>query len=514
MRTKTGIYIIAMFMACFCHAAGHGRNTFGDKPVRNKCAGTCTQETNVLSTEDSGKTTHKPADTGDTKEKKKKAVKRQYIYRFTLKDKSGNPYSLSRPEEFLSRKSIERRRRQKLPTDSTDMPVSTKYIDMLSVERVKIIGTSRWHNTVLLSTSDTTTVQRLARMNFVRKCEKVYQSPDSIEKEVYDKDYHDCFNPWDTVATSRYGVAESQIAMLNGSALHEAGYEGQGVTIAVLDGGFRNADRIPAFENINIIGAKDFISENTDDIYRKADHGTKVLSAMGVNAPYVYTGTAPQAGYWLLRCEDIQTEQPVEEDYWTMAAEFADSVGADIINSSLGYTQFDRHLGDHRYRDMDGHTAFISQSASMLADKGMILITSAGNSGMGPWKKIVFPADAENIITVGAVTPKGMNAPFCGVGPTQDGRTKPDVMAQGSPAAVISGRGTINRDMGTSFSTPVVCGLTACLWQALPGKTAKEIMDLVRRSADNTDHPDNIIGYGIPDFGRAYDMGRDGLPQQ
>lgn len=197
-----------------------------------------------------------------------------------------------------------------------------------------------------------------------------------------------------------------------------------------------------------------------------------------------------------------------------MAAEFADSVGADIINSSLGYTQFDRHLGDHRYRDMDGHTAFISQSASMLADKGMILITSAGNSGMGPWKKIVFPADAENIITVGAVTPKGMNAPFCGVGPTQDGRTKPDVMAQGSPAAVISGRGTINRDMGTSFSTPVVCGLTACLWQALPGKTAKEIMDLVRRSADNTDHPDNIFGYGIPDFGRAYDMGRDGLPQQ
>lgn len=495
MRTRILIFIAAAISTFYGCIPARGAECL---PVRG------TECCNARSSETAGRD-----DGNETKERKRKAGKKHYIYRLRLRDKAGSTYSLSRPEEFLSHKSIERRRRQGLPIDSTDIPVSRLYIDMLDADRVKIIGTSRWHNTVLLETRDTAAVHKLAGKSFVSACEKVYQSPDSITTDIYDNEFYSRFNPWDTIAASPYGAAESQIAMIGGTKLHEAGFKGQGVTIAILDGGFRNADRIPAFESINIIEAKDFVNEKADALYRKADHGTRVLSVMGVCSPYVYIGTAPEAKYLLLRCEDNRTEQPVEEDYWTMAAEYADSVGADIINSSLGYTLFDKHLGDHKYKDMDGHTAFISQSASMLADKGMILVSSAGNSGMGPWKKIGFPADADNIITVGAVTPKGMNAPFCGVGPTQDGRIKPDVMAQGSPTAVISGRGMVKKDMGTSFSTPVVCGLTACLWQALPGKTAGEIIELVRRSGNNTEHPDNIFGYGIPDFGRALDMGRD-----
>ena len=257
-----------------------------------------------------------------------------------------------------------------------------------------------------------------------------------------------------------------------------------------------------------MVGFKDFVYPNSTHFYQETDHGTKVLSAMAANEPEVLVGTAPEARYWLLRCEDQQTEQPVEEDYWTMAAEFADSVGADIISSSLGYNEYDNNANYYHQHDLDGQTAFISHSASMLASKGIILVNSAGNSGMGPWKKISFPADANDIITVGALNPDKKNAPFSGVGPTQDGRVKPDVMALGSPANLISGRGSIVRDMGTSFSTPIVAGLVACLWQALPQKSATEIINLIRQTSSNNQKPDNIYGYGTPNFWRAYMVGK------
>ena len=433
---------------------------------------------------------------------------KSYIYRYYLKDKQGCAYSLAQPSAFLSSKALERRKRQGLGLDSTDLPVSQAYTRLFNVKGARLVGTSRWNNTIIIMVGDTAVANALARLDCVNTYRLVWQSPDSIGPKEKRKRIHEGYNKWDSVATSIHAASREQIARINGLVLHDKGFTGKGITIAVLDGGYMNADRLPAFAQTRIMGMRDFVYPPSEDICQETDHGTKVLSAMAANAPNVYVGCAPDASYWLLRCEDRQTEQPVEEDYWTMAAEFADSVGADLINSSLGYYHFDNKLGNYRYRDMDGHTAFISRTASMLANKGMILVNSAGNSGMGPWKKITFPADAHDILTVGAITPTMDNAPFSGVGPTQDGRVKPDVMAPGSPTSLISGRGTVVQDMGTSFATPLICGMTACLWQAFPTLSAKEIMWLVRQCADNHNHPDNVFGYGVPDFGKALSLGQ------
>ena len=456
----------------------------------------------------------------DTSQKTKYPGGKYYIWRYTLKDKQGSPYSIAHPSRFLSHKSIERRKRQGLELDSTDLPVSSRYlrqIEKTSAETIRetkkhsaewtIIGTSRWNNTVLVRANDTTILQRIAALDCMRKAEHVWTSPDSIPRMIRQK-AHTSFNPWDSLKGEFYGCGKEQIEMLYGQRLHNIGMKGKGMTIAILDGGFQNADAIPALQHINIAGFKDFVFPNSLYFFQETDHGTKVLSALGSNEPQVLVGTAPEARYWLLRCEDQQTEQPVEEDYWAMAAEFADSLGADVISSSLGYNDYDNYPDYYHQRDLDGHTALISRTASMLAQKGIILVNSAGNSGMGPWKKIVFPADADHILTVGALNMERKNAPFSGVGPTQDGRVKPDMMALGSPTALISGRGTIVRDMGTSFSTPVVAGLVACLWQAFPKKSALEIMDLVRKTCDSYEKPDNIYGYGIPNFWRAYMIGK------
>lgn len=445
-----------------------------------------------------------------------------YIWRYTLKDKQGSPHSLEHPGRWLSHKAVERRKRQGIALDSTDLPVSAKYLRQIenslsqrqqgerrSKAEWVIVGTSRWNNTVLVRSNDTTLLRHLATLDCITQSQCVWTSPDSIDRYVKHT-YHETFNPWDSIKGVTYGNGKDQLEMLQGQRLHNIGLRGKGMTIAVLDGGFQNVNVIPAFMRGNIIGTKDFVYPNSPFFYQETDHGTKVLSAMAANVPNVLIGTAPEARYWLLRCEDQQTEQPVEEDYWAMAAEFADSAGVDIINSSLGYNDYDSIPDYYHQRDLDGQTALISRTASMLAKKGIILVNSAGNSGMGPWKKISFPADANDILTVGAVNMEKKNAPFSGVGPTQDGRVKPDVMALGSPASLISGRGSIIRDMGTSFSTPLVAGLVACLWQALPEKTALEIIELVRQTGSNAKDPDNIFGYGIPNFWRAYMIGKAG----
>ena len=424
-----------------------------------------------------------------------------YRYRVMLADKQETTYSLSKPQEFLSQKALERRERQGLAVDSTDLPVPSAYLSRLEAEGVKVVGTSRWNNTALVETADTARMERVEALPFVTGVLKVWTSPDSIPPR--DANRKKQVNPFRQEFKDYYGPAQNQVEMIEADKLHQAGFRGQGMTVAVIDGGFLNADAIPLLQNVKIEGTRNFVHPGWD-VYAELDHGMSVLSCMATNHPYTLVGTAPEASYWLFCSEDPDCECLAEEDYWAQAVEYADSVGVDVVNTSLGYYAFDDRSRNYRYRDLDGRTSLMTRSASMAADKGMIVVCSAGNSGDKQWKKITPPGDAENVITVGAVNKYGVLAPFSSVGNTADGRVKPDVVAVGLGSDVMGTDGNLRHANGTSFSSPIMCGMVACLWQACPELTAKEIIELVRRSGDRAVFPDNIYGYGIPDLWKAY----------
>ena len=430
---------------------------------------------------------------------------KRYTYRVYLKDKNGCGYSLRHPEKFLSAKALARRQRQGLKVDSTDLPLSAKYISELRHKGYNVIGGSRWNNTVLISSTQKDEHKQIEQFGFVKNALCVFESPDSI-KPV--KPYKIENDTTPAQKNNVYGMALAQIEQLNGVKLHEAGFRGRGMTIAVIDGGYMNYNKIKALSNVNILGCRDFVYPYRDKMENLLSHGTMVLSCMAAVDSFRYIGTAPEAAYWLLRSEYGPTESLMEEDSWAMAAEFADSVGADVINSSLGYAAFDDPATSHKYVDLDGHRTLISNTASMLASKGMVLVCSAGNSGNDTWKKLTPPGDADDVLTVGAIDKKGINTTFSSIGPSQDGRVKPDIMARGGQARIFNAAGINSTANGTSFASPIACGMVACLWQALPQKSAKEIIELVRSSADRYLTPDNILGYGIPDFWKAYQQGK------
>lgn len=423
-------------------------------------------------------------------------------YRISLRDKAATAYSLERPEQFLSQKAIERRRKQNLAIDSTDLPVCRKYVDEIRRQGVNVIVTGKWENFVTVSCNDSALIDRIAALPFVRIAEKVWTAP-KTKGEMMSATRDSVVNTPKIYTDSIYGPAITQIQLSNGDKLHDAGFKGQGMTIAVIDAGFHNLDKITAMQNIRVLGTKDFVNPQAD-LFAESSHGMSVLSCIGMNRPGIMTGTAPEASFWLLRSEDEYSENLVEQDYWAAAVEFADSVGVDVINTSLGYYAFDDKSKNYKYRDLDGHHALMSRQASRIADKGMVLVCSAGNSGMGSWKKITPPGDAENVLTVGAVNKRALLAPFSSIGNTADNRIKPDVVAVGEGSDVIRTDGNQGKANGTSFSSPIMCGMVACLWQACPKLTAKELIELVRSSGDRADCPDNIYGYGVPDIWKAY----------
>lgn len=428
-------------------------------------------------------------------------AQKAYKYRISLKDKAATTYSLDKPEQYLSEKALERRAKQGLKVDSTDLPVCKAYVDAIRDKGVSVVTTGKWNNTVTVQCEDTTLIDGIASLPFVKETEKVWTEPDSISVRNGDR-LKEITNKL-TTTNNFYGAAYRQIAVHKGDSLHAAGFRGEGMTIAVIDGGFYNVDGMKALKDVNILGTKDFVDSHSD-IYAENYHGMMVLSCMATNQPYSIVGTAPAASYWLLRSEDVDTENLVEQDYWASAIEFADSVGVDVINTSLGYREFDDKSKNYQYRNLDGRFALMSRSAGMAADKGMVVVCSAGNEGVKPWKKITPPADAFNVIAVAAIDSSLVNAPFSSVGNTTDGRVKPDVAAIGLGTAVMDTPGTITHANGTSFAAPTMCGLVACLWQSCPKLTAKQLIELIRESGDRVDYPDNIYGYGIPDVYSAY----------
>lgn len=426
-----------------------------------------------------------------------------YKFRVTFADKKQTPYSISRPEEFLSAKSLERRKRMNLSVDEYDLPITPDYLKAVQ-QYGRLVTKSKWTNTAVVELTDTSALKNLRSLPYVKEVCQVWKRPDKmLRPDTTDR------RTWlvDTLPQlpQPYGRGYRQIAQLNGIKLHDAGFRGKGVTIAVIDAGYCNADYIKALKGVDIKGTYNFVHPGRT-VYEGQKHGMNVLSCIATNRPGAMIGTAPEASFYLLVSEDDSTEHKVEEDYWCAAVEYADSVGCDVVTSSLGYTGYDDKVESFGYWELDGRTHINSRVASLAASRGIVLLNSAGNSGNDRWKKIGVPADATDMLSVGAVDSLGRNTYFSSLGNTADGRIKPDVMAMGQASALLDTDGCLTTANGTSFSTPILCGLVACLRQAYPQVRPETIIQAVRLSGNNAQHPDNVFGCGIPDMWKAYEL--------
>lgn len=436
----------------------------------------------------------------------------KYIVRF--KDKAGTPFTIDNPSAYLSAKAIERRTKQNIAIDETDLPITPRYIDSVRLSgTVTILDESKWLNQVCIATTDSVALIKINNMPFVITSQPLMK-PVSIQKTGNNK-----FNEQLNSITSaqgannvqdfyNYGNSYPQIHIHEGEYLHDKGFHGEGMSIAILDAGFYHYLSLPAFDSVRnnnqVKETYDYVANEVsvdEDYY----HGMMCFSIMASNIPGQLVGTSPKADYYLYRTEDVYTESPVEEQYWAAAAERADSIGVDVISTSLGYNQFDNPVFNHTYADMNGNTTIAARAADFAAKKGMIVVVAAGNEGNSAWHYITTPADADSVVAVGAVNTSGVIGSFSSYGPSSDGQVKPAVASVGVGTSLSSTTGTIITGNGTSFATPNMAGLITCLWQAFPEFTNMEIIQAVEKSSSIYNTPDNRIGYGIPNFHIAYD---------
>lgn len=432
-----------------------------------------------------------------------------YKYWVALHDKAGSPYSIDAPADYLSQRALERRRRQQIAIDSLDLPVSPAYLQILRQAGFTVRHCSKWFNGVILFAADSAMVSTLYSMDFVDTVILCDKSPaeapatlpsiptEQLIPSLYGTRYD----------SSYYNLGYPQIAQINGTALHRRGYEGQGIVIGVCDGGFPGVDNTVYFDSMRhdgrLLGTRDFVWSN-NNVFSVHDHGTKVLSLMAANLPGHFVGTAPKASYVLCRTENTESETILEEYNWIAAAEYLDSLGADIITSSLGYFRFDDSTQNHSPADLDGRTTPMTIAGNIAVSRGMLVINAAGNDGDREPGRLNSPADAVDVLTIGAATIDNSRASFSSFGPTADGRIKPDVMALGHHVTCAAANGSISTTSGTSLATPIMAGMMACLWQRHPELTPYQLCDSVRAWGSHANCPDTSIGYGIPDFARAF----------
>lgn len=434
-------------------------------------------------------------------------------YWIKFSDKKGSTFSTDKPTEFLSFAAIERRIKYNIKIDETDLPVNQNYIDEVeAVANVKVIYASKWLNGVVIELDSIdlayNALLTLEAKPFVVSNSQVRKMRVDFGEPVTDQQsaapafaQRSLETTTTTIPSFSYGGSGAQIRQLQVECLHSQGLRGQGMTIAVLDAGFAFVEVNPVFDSLRnrngILGTRDFVDGGTN-VYVGSTHGTMVLSCMAALKPGLISGTAPLANYWLLRTE-APNEYITEEYNWIRGAEFADSVGADILTTSLGYTEFDDSRQNHTYATLNGRTAPMSIAATMAARKGMFVLNAAGNERASSWHYIGVPADADSICTVGAIDSLGREAAFSSVGPTADGRIKPDFVAIGAGTWVSqAGGGECFPGNGTSFATPVLAGAVACFWQANRQKSNIEILHEMRIRGDNAGAPNNNIGWGVP----------------
>jgi len=421
-----------------------------------------------------------------------------YYYRVYLTDKGENVINNYVPGDLLSARALDRRQKAGIPVpDFRDIPVFSGYLNQISASGFKLHCVSKWMNTALFKTQSPADIATLLDLPFISDV-KIVKTPgkknsfnDKLDFQIVQAD----LPPFDQPLT-----------MVNGYPLHNSGYDGKGIFIAVLDLGFMNADQISSLDHLrNRKGIKvtyDFVANN-EFVYSSGTHGTAVLSVLAGKIPGWIEGTAPGADFLLLKTEDAESEFPCEEDFWAAGAEFADSAGADIISSSLGYYKFDDPTLNYKYSDLDGNSAFVTRVADIAASKGILVVNSAGNERNKEWKRIIFPSDGDSVLAVGAVDWNNNISSFSSAGPSADGRIKPDIVTMGVSVPVQTSATSIGRSNGTSFSCPVLSGMAACLMQAVPLALNTDIIEALKSSADRYNTPDSLYGYGIPDMGIA-----------
>lgn len=428
-------------------------------------------------------------------------------------DKPNATAFFNNPLIELSQRSIDRRAAQNIPLDIKDAPISQNYINQIAASPgITVMAKSKWLNCVHVR-GEANDIAALTVLPFVHHI--FYANTSLNNRAVAQPSQSRPVNKkMETLTTFNYGNSFNQIQMLNGNLLHQQNYTGAGKIIAVLDSGFPGVDVAEPFarlrNNNQILGGYDYV-DKSENFFSNDSHGTMVLSTMGGYVDGQLVGTAPDAKYYLFITEDVNSENPVEESNWVEAAEQADRVGADVITSSLGYFGYDNPNYSHTYDDMTGNSAFASQGANIAFSRGMVVVASAGNAGNSAEPHVGVPAEANSVLAIGAVRANRNRASFSSIGPTFDGRIKPDVMAQGQASVLSDTSGNIVTANGTSFSGPIIAGMIATFWSAVPTLTQQQVVDFVRESSDRFSNPDNLFGYGIPDFSMALSRAQEFL---
>ncbi len=424
----------------------------------------------------------------------------KYKYLVLLKDKDNSPYSINSPQIYLSQKAIDRRFKQGITIKTSDLPPNPSYISTIQQTGAIVIYKSRWMNALLVEATESQK-NTILTLSFVKGIE--FNRP---LKQARPQTIKDKFSVENTESLN-YGDATAQIQLLGADVMHNQGFHGEGMLVALLDDGFLNVNTSACLQHLvqqnKIVKVYDFV-DNDNTVYAQGGHGTAVLSTMAGYIDNQMISPAFGASVALFRTEDNASETPLEEANWLFAAEMADSLGADIISSSLGYNTFDNTLDNYTPAMMDGKTALSTRAADLATERGIVVVISAGNSGNDTsWQIITAPADADSVLAIGAVSRAGVYASFSSRGNSADGRTKPDVVAVGSGTALCNTSGNASTSSGTSFSAPLVAGLVAGFWQANSHLTAQEVTRCIRKSGHQFATPTIQLGYGYANFSRA-----------